>query len=128
MATPPMTAVNVSATITKASAGTIRITTLDAAGAALDVSSGYSVGFMHAVPSANNNIGKTAVDLSSDFTPAFDATGVSLAYTAAQASTIVAALATLSSSVGFGLSNDSGTTKSLAAKIALTVQPNAELQ
>lgn len=126
MATPAMQASSVSVIVTPGSAGKIKFNTLDSAGAALDVSSGYTIGFINAVPSGNVNPLKAPVDLSSLMTPAFSATGVEFSYTAAQASSIAAALSTLNSSVGVGLSNDSGTTSTLAAVVGITVRADAQ--
>lgn len=128
MATPAMTPTSVSAQVIPGSAGKIRVTTLDSAGAPLNVSSGYTMDFLNAVPSAGANSAAPAVDLSSLVSAAFDATGVDLTFTAAQATSIAQALAVLSNQVGIGLTNDSGTTKTLAAIIALTVRPDKQLQ
>lgn len=128
MATPAMSPANVTASITPASAGVIRINTFDAAGAALNVSSGYTLDFVKAVPASDANPLATPVDIASSLSAAFDATGVNLSFTAAQASAIAAALGTVRSSVGIGLSNDSSTTATLAAVVALTIRPEPQLK
>lgn len=128
MATPAITARNATAQIVPGQAGKLRILTLDADGAELDVSSGYAEAFFNVVPASNANPDKAATDIKGNMSFAFDATGVDITWTAAQASTIAAALSTLSSAFGFGISNDSGTTASLAAVGTLLLNRDKQLQ
>ena len=121
MATPILTATSFNAQVIPGNAGSVRINVLDADGAALDVSTGYTLDYFKAFPASDANPEKAPVDLTSNFTATFDETGVLLSYSAAQASTIAAALYTLRSNCGVGLSNDSGTTTSVAASGTLQV-------
>ena len=121
MATPILVATSFNAQVIPGNAGTIRINVLDADGAALDVSTGYTVDFFKAAPASDANPEVDPVDLTADFSKVFDATGVNLNYTAAQAATIAAALPTLRSLCSCAISNDSGTTASIAASGTLQV-------
>ncbi len=127
MATPAMLQQSFNTTIQKGNAGSIRINTFTPAGVALDVSSGYTLAVLKAQPAGNANTDGAAVDISGDVTPAFDATGVTLSFTAAQANTMIGALAALFSTVYARLSNDAGTTSSIAAVGQLSVDANSEL-
>lgn len=128
MATPVILAQTRNAEIVPGSAGSLRVTTLDADGAALDVSSGYTLDFFNVVPSTGANPDKAAQDIKANMSAAFDATGFTLSWTAAQSSTIAAALYTLASSFGCGISNDSGTTASLAARGIVTLARDKQFQ
>lgn len=128
MATPIMTAANFNAQVVPGSAGRFRIDTLDADGAALDVSSGYTLDYFKASPASDDNSLNGPVDLVAQVTATFNATGVTLSYTAAQASAIAAALPTLRSNAGVGLSNDSSATASLAATGSITVIADVTFQ
>lgn len=128
MATPFLIVQNVNLTIIPGTPGQQRIDTFDSAGSALSVASGYTVDFVNAVPATDANPLVAPVELVADFSKAFDATGVTLSWTAAQAATIAAALSTLRSSIGIALSNDTGTTATLAASGSLTVENSAEFQ
>lgn len=127
MATPRMTPVNISFEVIPGNAGGFRVNTLDGDGAALDVSSGFTVGKLNFAPANDSNPLKAAQDLDASISAAFDATGVDITFTGAQASTIANALYTGSSSVALLLTNDSGTTASLAASGSATVRPAKEL-
>lgn len=128
MATPAMLPTNVNFDIIPGNAGQFRVNTLAADGSALDVSSGYTLGKLTFVPSNDANPQKAAQDLDANVSAAFDATGVDISFTAAQASTLAAALYTSTSSVGVLLTNDSGTTHSLAATGTANVRQDKQLQ
>lgn len=128
MATPIMMPVSVNFNLIPGNAGKIRIDTLDADGAPLNVSSGYTVDFVACVPQSDANPDKAATDIKTNMTPAFDATGVTLSWTAAQSAAIAAALYTLRNSIGIGLSNDSGSTASVAASGTMTIVRDKFLQ
>lgn len=128
MATPFLTVQNANLTVIPGSPGFQRIDTFDSAGAALSVASGYTMEFLNAKPASDANPAVPAVELAANFSKAFDATGVTISWTGAQAATIAAALSTLRSSIGIGLSNDTGTTTSLVANGSLTVVDDPEFQ
>ena len=122
MATPAMLASSFSMQVIPNNAGSVRINTLDGAGAALDVSTGFTIVDFNVDVSSGQNPLKTAQDISANFTPAFDETGVTLSWTAAQAATIAAALPSLNCVAALLISDDSGTTASLAAQGSITLQ------
>lgn len=126
MATPAMLVQSLNITVVPGSPGTARIDTFNPDGSALDVSSGYTMDFLNAKPATDSNPLVAPVKLAAQFSKAFNATGLTISWTAAQASAIAAALATSRSSIGVGLSNDTGTTATLAASGSLTVDSSAE--
>lgn len=121
MATPFFQIQNTPITITPGSPGQTTLLTKDATGAAIDVSSGFTLTFLEAAAAADYNSDGPNPDLSSHVSAAFTTTGVTLSWTSAQANTISHLLGTLHSNVACFLSNDSGTTASTLAISPLTV-------
>lgn len=128
MATPALQARNVSIQIVPGNAGRARVDVLDAEGAALDVSTGFTADFFSHVPAANANVDKAAQDIKGNMSFAFDATGVEITWTGAQATTIADTMYTNAAAFGFGISNDAGTTASLAAQGQLLLSRDKQLQ
>lgn len=122
-----MLPVNINFEIIPGNAGGFRVNTLDEVGAALDVSAGFTVAKLNFAPANDANPSKASQDLKANISSAFDATGVDISFTGAEASTIAAALYTGSSAVALLLSNDAGTTASLAASGNATLRPGKEL-
>lgn len=122
MATPAMRPSSVNLTIQPGQAGQVVIPTLDATGAALDVSSGYTAASFKFAPSANANPHVAAQDLKADMSFAFSTTGVTASWTAAQATTMSGLLQVLSNQYVLSLSNDAGTTNSAAGQGIATIQ------
>jgi hypothetical protein len=123
MATPILTPSNISFQIIPASAGGFRTNVFDADGAALDVSTGFAVSELNIDVSSASNPLKSAADIKANMTFAYDETGIDASWTAAQASTIAALLPSLQCNIAMLISNDSGTTKGLAAQGSLSLNP-----
>lgn len=121
MATPAMLRQNVSATMAYDNAGSVRINTFNANGTVLNVASGYTLLSCRALPTNNYNPLFSPIDLTGDISVAFDATGITVSWTVAQAATILGLLQTLQNNADVSISNDSGTTSSTAGRINLSV-------
>lgn len=121
MATPQILVQTVNATLVDGSPGSFRVNTFNPNGTVLDVHTGYTMQTLDAAPSAQPNPLAPLADLSGQVSHAFDATGVTVSWTDVQSAAIAALLPQLSEVVGMYLSNDAGTTASLAAKINLQV-------
>lgn len=121
MSTPFMQVQTNSLTINSGSPGSQKFLTKDASGAAINVSSGYTVELFRCTPNNGYNFDFGAIDLSGHVTPTFDTTGVTLSWTSAQASAISALLQTLANNFVLTVSNDSGTTQTRLAAANLTI-------
>jgi len=110
-ATPAMQIQSLTMKVRPGNAGLVRINTFDTSGNPLDVHTGFTLAAFKCLSASNANPLTAAVDISGDFTAAFDTTGVTLSYTAAQATTIAGALLGLNNNCSVELSEDGGTTK-----------------
>jgi hypothetical protein len=117
MATPQMTFQIKQVTLQNDNPGSVRIDTFDAAGAPLDVSAGYIIQQIRLAPSSQANTLKNGIDESAEMTAVVDATGLTLTWTAAQATAMYNNLASLQNSGFVRLSNDAGATDSIAAAL-----------
>lgn len=123
MATPATKPSNVNISIADVQAGSAFIKTFNADGSVLDVSSGFTLSIVKVAAANQPNSGISAIDLSSHMTPNFTSTGLGLSWTAAQAATMVTLLQSLSNNYVAQISNDSGTTNSIAGFGTLTINP-----
>ncbi len=127
MATPIMQVQNVTGVLRNQSPGSLRINTFNANGTVLDVHTGYTLATFGVAPSQSPNFDGTQPSLVADVTATFDATGLTISWTAAQATTMINALqAQLNSGVAL-LSNDGGTTTSQAAVVNLNIDQLSQL-
>ena len=122
MATPNMLVQSLNATLRNLNAGSFRINTFNPDGSVLDVSSGYTLNRFgcHAASDALTS-GGGGYNLTSDVSAAFDATGLTISWTAAQANTIFGLLQTIHNTAFVEITNDSGTTHQFVAIGQLTV-------
>lgn len=127
MATPAFSIQTQAITVTKGTPGSVTIPTKDVSGTVVDVSAGYTLGKLTVQPSSNVNPLFADIDLTADVSAAFSTTGVTLSWTAAQASTIAAALPVINNTFGLSISNDAGTTKSLIGLAGLNLANTANL-
>lgn len=123
MATPFFALQQISTVVRWNSPGTLRLNTFDASGNPINVSTGYTIEAFDAQAQSGTNPASSAVDLSSHVSSAFDATGVTLSWTAAQSEAICTALQTIANNIMVRLTNDSGTTNSILGSGTLSVDP-----
>lgn len=121
MATPKFLVSQIPANLLAAGNQVVRVNTFAPDGSPLDVSSGFTIHSANAIPAQDRNPNDSSnIDLTSYFTPTFDATGVSLLVEnqgLAQAMTTLHAVCTLT------LTNDAGSTRSTAAIINIALSP-----
>lgn len=123
MATPEVRLQTPTMTVRRNSPGSLRLNTFNADGTVLDVHTGYSINNFNIRPSGSNNPSFANQDVkgNGDMSTAFDTTGVTLSWTAAQANNIAGYSGALAMSYEARLSNDSGATLSRLAQGALTI-------
>lgn len=123
MATPFFALQSVDMPIVVGAPGSIFIPTVDASGAAIDVSSGYTMTRFDSRPQSDPNTLSTVAypAISSNCTIAFGATGVTISWTEAQSLLLTHIFDTLRNVAALTISNDSGTTHSLLASINISV-------
>jgi hypothetical protein len=122
MATPFFQVQTQQITMLPGSPGSLKFLTKDANGVAVDVSSGYTLGALVAQPTGNRNLDNGPIALTSDVTATFSTTGVTIAWTGPQATTISGLLQTTANQFVLGISNDAGTTITTLAASTLTIQ------
>lgn len=118
MATPFFRIQTFNTTVFSANTGGFRVNTLDSTGAAVDVSSGFTIeaAQIRMGSGGNPNYGQLqGLDILSQLSFAFDATGFDVSWTAAQASAIVGSVPGLSNQLALSISDDAGTTEQLVA-------------
>jgi hypothetical protein len=118
---------SLNATLNAGAGAQVRNNTFNVNGTVLDVHSGYTIGAIVAVPAAGPNSFFAQIDISSFFTVAFDATGVTLTVTPANMTGLITALPSLSSSFAILLSNDAGSTMSKSGIGVLSINPTSLL-
>ena len=119
MATPAMLVQSLSATVIAQGKQTIRVLTKNPDGTPLDVSSGYTIAAIQGTISQDNNLdGPGIAAVTSAFSGAFDTTGVTLTVDGAALSAL---MPTLHATLKLGLTNDGGSTASIAAIISVTL-------
>ena len=116
MATPYFRVQTIAPTFMKGQSGSLRINTFDADGAPVDVSSGYTLQKFNLTPPTGFNPNSSIPDVSASFTATFDATGLTLTWTAAQGTTLQGTPKQQTAFATVLISNDSGTTKQLVAQ------------
>jgi hypothetical protein len=125
MATPQFQPQLKNVTMFQNNAGSIRIDTKAPDGTPIDVHTGFTLGGVLIAASQGRNAAAIATDITGQFTAAFDATGVTLSWSAAQASSMFSQIYSQQNTGYVTLTNDSATTKSIVANLLLILDQHS---
>lgn len=127
MATPQVIVQSGLAQLYNNSPGQLRVNTFNPDGTVLDVSTGYALEHVECAGSSQWNPIAGSQALSTHMSATFDTTGFTLKWTGVQATAMLAAIFNLVNDFYVFITNDSGTTRSLALKGTLNLDPLANL-